>query len=638
MQLQGAPLNALTGEARREREPSAGFVIESRFAMSHDTTDSPDDGCRAELLTALGLDPATRGGGYFCPFCESDGRNGRPKSGSRSFSVFHRDGKWLYRCHGDCGAKGDLYDALAARGKTSRGEVLKGLGIAPSPGVPRKWRRTREAPATAIASSVPSPVPLRMDAVLRCIGSEPCYLAACRVRGISEQTMRRFGVAFFEGLTLRGRRSWSYTYSWLLPVHHEGRVVAVKVHRDLPLPGESKGAWLPTGRAGEHGLAALFPAPEVLDWHALPFSPSDWPPELQERFEREREDARLWHPWADDFEIDEIAEAKLAWHAPRSDDWIFLAPGELKSLALLSAGLPATSVTTGEGMRWTRHMVSRLEGRKVCVVFDDDAAGHEWRDETVAALRTRVPDLRTITYGRRPRDIRVVDGLILGDFGAKVDANDIARDRGYRHLRELTLRLRDDSPNLARQPFNIREHRSELKARLREALGSNGGTVWIFNSVLGAGKSRSLAKALVETGARAVVFAPSHRLAMEYEELIPGAVRLLSPRQMVKEELAPCPRLDEVNALSSRGLPRHGQAEGRQERARRHRPAQPSPARTPGDDRGPDPGHRRELPAARPALARRVQPAGLGGLLGTPGGLRGFRAGAGARGGRRLAA
>jgi hypothetical protein len=98
-------------------------------------------------------------------------------------------------------------------------------------------------------------------------------------------------------------------------------LVGVKLHRDPPRPGQSKGGWY------TRGGAALFPLPE----------------------------AQRLRPGAE----------------------IVLCEGELKALAYIEAGIPATSWTTGAGLRWTPDMTARFAG--LAVVIDPD------REESKAA-------------------------------------------------------------------------------------------------------------------------------------------------------------------------------------------------------------------------------------------------------------
>ena len=76
-----------------------------------------------------------------------------------------------------------------------------------------------------------------------------------------------------------------------------------------------------------------------------------------------------------------------------------MCPGELKALAIISTGRAATSITGGENHRWTPGQVARLRGRNIVVVFDDDAAGHSFRDKTIQALRNVALEIRAITFG-----------------------------------------------------------------------------------------------------------------------------------------------------------------------------------------------------------------------------------------------
>lgn len=105
--------------------------------------------------------------------------------------------------------------------------------------------------------------------------------------------------------------------TWTLPIlsHVSPRpLIGVKLHRDPPRPGQSKGGWL------VRGGAALFPLPEAQGLH-------------------------------------------------RGAE-IILCEGELKALAYIEAGLAATSLTTGAATRWTLDMAQRFAG--LTVVIDPD--------------------------------------------------------------------------------------------------------------------------------------------------------------------------------------------------------------------------------------------------------------------------
>jgi hypothetical protein len=144
-------------------------------------------------------------------------------------------------------------------------------------------------------------------------------------RGISEHTAIDWGIGIRD--IRRDGNGGIIGATWTLPVcAHTGTapVVGIKLHRDPAPDGGAKCYWQPKGIA-QHAL--LFP---LLEAQTLP------------------------------------AGARVV-----------LAPGELKALAYLDAGVPATSRTAGESARWPVELAVRF--RNLRVVLDPD------REESPAA-------------------------------------------------------------------------------------------------------------------------------------------------------------------------------------------------------------------------------------------------------------
>jgi hypothetical protein len=95
-------------------------------------------------------------------------------------------------------------------------------------------------------------------------------------------------------------------------------IIGVKLHRDPPRSGLPKGGW---HTRGGQGLCPLLEAQQL-------------------------------QPGAD----------------------IVLCEGELKALAYIDAGIPATSWTTGAGVRWTPDMAARFTGLSVVIDPDHEAS------------------------------------------------------------------------------------------------------------------------------------------------------------------------------------------------------------------------------------------------------------------------
>jgi hypothetical protein len=157
-------------------------------------------------------------------------------------------------------------------------------------------------------------------------------------------------LGFVESAAIRG---WTHSLinAWLIRiVDDEGRCIALKAHRESPPSGVPKCCWLPFGTQPpddpRHGLSTF------------------WPP--------------------------------ITW-LPKSEP-VYLAEGELKAAALLCAGLYATSPTAGAGFKWPSWAVEQFRGRCVVVLYDDDAPGHSFRDNALAALNGSATQLRAVTF------------------------------------------------------------------------------------------------------------------------------------------------------------------------------------------------------------------------------------------------
>ena len=202
-------------------------------------------------------------------------------------------------------------------------------------------------------------------------------------RGISLQTAEAYGLGFVQRVKFAG---WAREVinSWVIPVTDGlGEVRAVKLHREEPEAGSPKGLWAPLGTARDpisgklrHGYATLYPPPE-------PYR-ADW----EERAAVREFEAGLARDGAELF-------------ASGDCPWLYLCGGELKALAVVGAGHWATSVTTGESFTWTPGTTQRLANLRLCIVYDDDPAGHRFREASLVALQGVAADLKAITFGRK---------------------------------------------------------------------------------------------------------------------------------------------------------------------------------------------------------------------------------------------
>jgi hypothetical protein len=93
---------------------------------------------------------------------------------------------------------------------------------------------------------------------------------------------------------------------------------------------------------------------------------------------------------------------------PEPEEWtgaavLRLCGGELKALAYLSEGLPATSPTCGEnGMpAWLVARLKACRPGQIALVYDSDAAGRKWRDGLLRDLGGAGLCALACTFGTR---------------------------------------------------------------------------------------------------------------------------------------------------------------------------------------------------------------------------------------------
>lgn len=122
--------------------------------------------------------------------------------------------------------------------------------------------------------------------------------------------------------------------AWIIPIRDEDdNLRGLKWHTDMPEVRQKCG-WVVVDPEKKKGFNTLFPRPEVFDPRRI----------------------------------------------------LYICPGELKALRLISLGEQAVSPTAGESSWWPKREVKRLRRFRCCVVWDNDAAGIRFRDATIAAL------------------------------------------------------------------------------------------------------------------------------------------------------------------------------------------------------------------------------------------------------------
>jgi len=107
------------------------------------------------------------------------------------------------------------------------------------------------------------------------------------------------------------------------------------------------------------------------------------------------------------------------------------------------------------------------------------------------------------------------------------------------------------------KPLDLDAARLEFPAVLDRAFTSPG-TVTVAATVPGFGKTYLTAEKLcrLPDGMKAIVFVQTQALArIEWQERIPGSIRLIAVPQMVEENLLECPHSDAIAEAQSKGMP-----------------------------------------------------------------------------------
>ena len=244
------------------------------------------------------------------------------------------DGIYFFHCF-SCGKGGDCFRAYAFVHQISDGDAMQRIAesglyaIAPRPDVRRPTKRPRQR-------DLDNEIALARGWALDLEHDNELQDFLWRTRAITEDTATRWGLGAKD--VRRNANGRIVGCTWTMPIlSHEPprQLIGVKLHRQNPPPGVKKGGWLIGGGAG------LFPLPEALNL------------------------------------------------AP--GDLIIIAPGELKALDYMSAGVLATAPTTGESMSlksWQR-LAPRFTGLVVRLDPDreNSKAAMEFKTNISAALQ-----------------------------------------------------------------------------------------------------------------------------------------------------------------------------------------------------------------------------------------------------------
>lgn len=280
-------------------------------------------------------------------------------------------------------------------------------------------------------------------------------------RGISTEVAARHKLGFIDDEQIEWVKKdgtisrWRITAAWVLPICNErGELRAVKLHCEIPQKksdGTSMGKsmWMMFGTTGVHSFNGFWPHPyvQVQQMEGINFSGnSSWwvnrLPEGSLKNEwRQKLDDNKWlmsndlgvHP--DEYTAKELeAVFQQTFNEMRKEihkevlksqqketasttervmhGWTVWAPGELKALATVSAGMIGTSLTGGEHQSPRPHMLRCFRGRRVALMYDHDlphelhdkavqTPGQEWAHKMTKLLcSTNVLEVRVFTGGR----------------------------------------------------------------------------------------------------------------------------------------------------------------------------------------------------------------------------------------------
>lgn len=303
------------------------------------------------LFQALGIE---RPGQHLqCPFHDDS---------KGSMSVWQDEtGCWRWRCHAGCGA-GTIVDAVAlSEGVTDR----EAIGRLTKVGHCNR-KEVQHARRTARTIADPLPVPDRdrlmafqEAAVLNLQQRPDLQQKWLKKRGIKLHTAKRYALGFMESCRFPEWPTWTIRNAWCIPiVAPDCTTRAVKLHLESPGERMPKCLWAPFGTAPKAD-----PSKGIKPRHG-------W--------------ATLW-PWP-------------GWYL--DCEMLWLVPGELKALALISGGKAAVSITAGETSPWCSRLIEPFKDREVILQYDDDKAGLKFRDATVKAIAPVARTLRTMTLGQ----------------------------------------------------------------------------------------------------------------------------------------------------------------------------------------------------------------------------------------------
>lgn len=316
------------------------------------------------LLSTLGIEGSRDLNHCICPWHEDDSSNG-------SLVIKQsQDGVWGFHCmQPACVASkfktgyGTVIDAVMMLNKCGFKEALHALGSQTRKPInlPKKIHIEKEED-----NDYPKPVigdvsreMMRKFAAKRnqeLLSSQDCLEFLFETRGITPEVASNPDICL-------GIQQVEYENgvisrcAWVLPISDGfGNLYGIKLHKVNPKPIQRKGK--------------LIKAPKCTWMRVTP----------------------------DQQEKKALCAYITVWPAPEiyeESSIIFLCPGELKALALVSLGYCAVGITGGENFQWKKYIVERFRDKIIFIVYDNDKAGLAFLKKTKDAL-SEVAKIREI--------------------------------------------------------------------------------------------------------------------------------------------------------------------------------------------------------------------------------------------------
>jgi DNA primase len=105
------------------------------------------------------------------------------------------------------------------------------------------------------------------------------------------------------------------------------------------------------------------------------------------------------------YRLHEVVQAKA----------VIIVEGEAKAGLLAGWGLTATTLDSGSQSRLTDKQAAHLEGKRICILPDNDDAGQTYADNIVAKLRDKVPYLKVVSLPGVLEKGDIIDWARLSD-------------------------------------------------------------------------------------------------------------------------------------------------------------------------------------------------------------------------------